>query len=117
MTLEDKINYANLSGYDKFYKFKISEDKKYLEVTIKETSFFTTNPNLGNIKDDFLGGADDILVKKGDFPHGNSRLLSNKNSYGNYDEITLKPGEMIRIPVENLQFKEAPRNWLARLIN
>ena len=120
LSLDDKINYANYCGYDKFYSFKVSKNGKYLEVTVKETSALTANPNLGNIKDDFLGGKSNILVTKEEIPHENSNLIERKAPYGareNYDEITLMPGETINIPIEHLQFNESPRSWLARLLN
>ena len=115
--LEDKVNIANQNGYSKFYNIGISKDGKYLEVTIKETAALSSDPDLGDIKDDFLGGKSDILVNKSDIPHGNAKLIESKHCDGNYDDIVLRPGETIRIPVEHLQFKDSPRGWWEQLLN
>ena len=117
MNLQDKINYANYCGYDKFYDIKIADDKECIEVTIKKTAALNFDPNLANIKEDFLGGKSDILVKQGYIPYGNEKLISEKTGGGNYDEVTLRPGETIRIPISELKFSESPRSWWARLIN
>ena len=118
MTLDDKINYANFCGYNNFYDIKISKDQKYLEVKIKETGALCPNPTLGEIKQDFLGGKDNILVQKGEIPHGNSGVIDDKKyreNYDSYDEYPIEEGKTIRIPIEELQFNEKPRNWWARL--
>ena len=122
LTMQEKINLANFRGFDKFYDIKLSDDKKYLQVTIKKTTAFNTDPTIGNIKEDF-GVRDNVFVGKGYIPHGNEEVISNapKNCGGgnniDYDTAKLSPGQTINIPVEEVNFSENPRTWWARLIN
>ena len=123
MTIQDKINYAKSRGFDKFYDMKLSSDGKYLQVTIKDTSWLTRDPDLGNIKKDF-GVKDDVFVNGADFPHGNENLLSNKyvpnninTNYTDYDAIKLEAGETINIPVAEVHINNNPRNCFARWFN
>lgn len=122
LTMQEKINLANYRGFDKFYDIKLSNDRKYLQVTIKETTAFNTDPNLRNIKVDF-GVRDNVFVGKGYIPHGNEEVISKapKGTGGgnniDYDTAKLRPGQTINIPVEEVHFREQARGWWARLIN
>ena len=122
LTMQEKIDLANYRGFDKFYDIKLSNDKKYLQVTIKKTAFFNTDPTLYNIKRDF-GVRDNVFVGKGYIPHGNEEVISNapKGTGGgsniDYDTAKLRPGQTINIPVDEVNFNEQARSWWARLIN
>jgi len=118
---EEKINLANLNGYNEYYDIKLSKDKKFFEVTIKETGTFVCDPYLGTIKKDF-GVREGVFVQGSDIPYGNESLIMNakKNMTADernidYDSAHLKPGDVIRIPVEEVSIQDSPRGFWGRL--
>lgn len=118
LSFQQKINLANLNGFDKFYDLKLSKDGKFLVMTVKETNMFIPRPTIGRIKTDF-GIKNGVLVQKGSIPYGNEDVISCRHAQSgeeDYDIAKLLPGDKLNIPIEEVHFDDKPRTALGRLL-
>lgn len=113
---EEKLQLAVMNNFSKYYDITLSDDNKYFKVKIKDAGMFCKNPNLGVIKDDF-GLKDGVLVQQGNIPHGNEDVIP-KSSYGaGYDNVELQVGDVINIPVSEINIEGTPKGGFGRFIS
>lgn len=119
-TATDKLELAKLNKYGDMYDLSLSDDKKYFIIKVKDSTVY---PRLGGIKDDF-GIRDGYFVPERDrysptYNKDNAELLSKRHEIGSdgivhadYDEIRLEPGDVLKIPVEEIQIQDGVSgNW------
>lgn len=111
----EKKKLASNKGFDKYYDIKVSEDGKYLQVTVKDAGVFCVNPNLATIKSDF-GLKNGVLVKEGFIPHKNEDVIPSRAN-GNFDGVTLKVGQTINLPVSEINISGSPRGGFGRFMS
>ena len=116
-----KLNLANMNDFDEYYDINISKDGKYFEVKIKDAGLFVKNPSLDTIKSDF-GIRDNVFVTKGGIPHGNESIIEKRgprlganDKNLDYDRTTLEVGDVLRIPVNEINITDSPRGFWGRL--
>lgn len=112
---EEKLALAKLNKFGEYYDITLSNDKKYFKVKIKDAGMFCANPNLATIKSDF-GIKDNVLVQKGGIPHGNEGVITGSHG-GNFDGVTMNPGEVINIPVEEININGTPSGGFSRFLS
>ena len=109
----EKKNLALANNFDEYYDIKVSDDGKYLQVTIKEA---LKDPNLADIKADF-GVKDGVFVKKGDIPHGNEDVIPSSSYGAGFDSIVIPAGKTINIPVSEINIDGSPRGAFLRILS
>lgn len=122
LNADEKLNLALANKYSKYYDISLSNDKKYFVVTVKETPWYMSNPDLGVIKSDF-GIRPNVFVQKGEIKYGNEELINKRAEPGStpdgrntdYDAAKLLPGDTINIPVNEIQITGSPAGVLGRL--
>lgn len=122
---DEKLNLAMLQNFSKYYDIKLSDDKKYFEVKVKNAGTFIKNPSLGTIKKDF-GIRDNVLVTKDrGIPYGNESVIREAGQPGtigdgskegiDYDKAVIKVGKTINIPVDEINITDTPCGFWGRL--
>lgn len=122
LNAQEKVNLAKLNNFSEYYDIKPSQDGKYLVVTIKKCGMFTQDPTLGTIKSDF-GVRDNVFVTKEGIPHGNELIIEKRSKAGSsadgrntdYDQAKLRPGDVLNIPVSEINISDTPRGFWGRL--
>ena len=112
---EEKKNLALANDFEKYYDISVSNDGKYLQVTIKDAGTFCKNPNLADIKSDF-GIKDGVFVQKGNIPHGNEGVIPS-SAGGNFDGVEISAGKTINIPVSEININGSPRGQWGRFFS
>lgn len=118
---QQKLKLAMLNNFGEYYDIKLSNDGKMFTIIVKETPWYTKNPNLATIKSDF-GVAEGVLVQKGNIPYDNQGTINKRAKAGSsadgrntdYDQATLEAGDKINIPVACININGTPRGGLGR---
>lgn len=118
---QQKLKLAMMNNYSEYYDIKLSNDGKMFKITVKETPWYTKNPNLATIKSDF-GIGNGVLVQKGNIPYGNDTLINKRAQAGSsadgrntdYDKAVLEAGDTINIPVACVSINGTPRGGFGR---
>ena len=111
---QEKLNLAKMNGFSEYYDISLSKDKKFFHVKVKDAATFVADPTLGTIKSDF-GIRDNVLVQKGKIPYGNENVIPDSSYGAGYDNIKIKTGETINIPVAEIDIDGSPKGFLGRL--
>ena len=92
---------AKYYGYDEAYDIKVSKDGKYLEITVKDQGFFTSDPYVATLIKDFNVSLKTFfrnnldIIEKSDF---------NPNDNKSPDNIKVKSGKNIKLPIKECKY-------------
>ncbi len=112
----EKLKLAQMNKFSEYYDITLSADKKYFKVKIKDAGFFCKNPNLSVIKSDF-GLRDGVLVNKDRIQHGNEGVIPRTAPDGNFDNVELEVGDVINIPVSEINIDGSPTGTIGRFFS
>ena len=107
---EQKMKRFYLNGYDDAYEIKLSNDRKFYEITVKPTGILYPDPEIYNIKKDFG-------LKENVFLDNNRNLVGDHpdDSFThNYDNNKIKGGTTFKIPVNEAHFSAGPSGFWGR---
>lgn len=113
---DEKLNLADSLKFNEYYDIKLSPDKKFFQITIKETPWYCSDPTLGVIKSDF-GIRDNVLVQKGSIPYGNDKVIPSSSHGIGFDKIIMQAGETINVPVSEINLDSTPHGAIYRLFS
>lgn len=113
---EEKLKLANMNDFGKYYDITLSPDKKMFQVKIKDAGMLCKNPNLAVIKSDF-GVRSDVFVKGEEIQYGNENVIPYSAPGGDFDSVELSVGDVINIPVAEINIDGSPSGGLGRFLS
>ncbi|MBE7710551.1 MAG: hypothetical protein E7Z92_00265 [Cyanobacteria bacterium SIG31] len=115
LNASEKLEYAKLNRYENYYNITLSDDKKNYIITVKD-KWYVSDPKAEMFKYDF--GLKDNILKENN-PELISQIKSDDISVNNgkidWDTIVIRPGMTIKLPVNEVSFKNGPAHYLVRL--